>query len=559
MKKKIINVSLFVAIVLFILVNVNIHFSYYIEYQETYKNKLTETLNFLDNTLGFQNDKFEYLKRTSDAFRDIRITYIDSDNNVLYDSSDDVIGIQEHLNTEAFVDSVKTGVYNPNSYKKGLTKEVYYNSFKLADNNIIRASVEANSRFGLFLRSMPINIVIMIVIYIIASYLADITSAKVVQSVKESIDLGKKVNYKVPEFSLILSEIFEQRELSESRLKDIKQEQDTINLIIENMEEGFLMVDSNKKILLVNRSALNILNASRDVVKKNILYLTRNEFIIRTIEDALESNSNEGVVSVEDRNIKYYSNPVYMNDKVVGSILLLMDKTEQIETQKIREEFSANVSHELKTPLTSIYGFSELLNNKMVPSESDKDEMIEQIYNESKRLISLTDDIMKISKLEDDDQIMKSVVNLKDIAIEIIRSSKKAIDEKQIEVSIIGEADILANETMMWEMLMNLIENAIKYNRQNGKIVIEMHDEDKIYLKVSDTGIGIPKEKQKRIFERFYRVDESRNKKSGGTGLGLSIVKHVVKKHNGEISIESLENVGTIINITLPKIIESIG
>ncbi|SHH15079.1 two-component system, OmpR family, phosphate regulon sensor histidine kinase PhoR [Anaerosphaera aminiphila DSM 21120] len=552
MNKRIFKTTLLVGLVALILSSIFSFFLYYKTYKVSSEEDLTSLISLIDSTINFEEDKIKYLENISKFDKNTRITYIDSKNNIIFDSYGDVPGIKGHINSEEFEDSIKTGIYNPNKYRKNAFEDIYYNAFKLNDGSILRVSKETESIFKLFLKVLPANILIGLVVLLISKRFSKATTTEILRFIEADIETPRIDTDKIPEISPIMYEIKSQRDVIERQLEEIKIEQDTIKIIIENMEEGFLMISRNKTILLINKAALDFLNVKKNVINKNILYLTRDEEIVNSIEVALKGTSSEGVIDSASREIKYYSNPVYLKNEIAGSILFFIDETEQIRSQKIREEFSANVSHELKTPLTSIYGFSELLKNKMITSEKDKEEIIGNIYSESKRLLDLTEDIMKISKLEGRSEVSKTIINLRVLSEEIISVFKSSASNKNIRLSVKGEGTIVANETMMWEMLANLVENAIKYNVQDGEVTIELKQSKNIEISVLDTGIGIPVEKQKRIFERFYRVDESRNKKSGGTGLGLSIVKHIVKSHGGEIVINSKEKVGTEIKIFLP-------
>ncbi|RVU54057.1 sensor histidine kinase [Anaerosphaera multitolerans] len=554
MKKRIFDNTIVVSIIVLILSSTFSFFLYYGNHRKNAEKDLTSLISLIDSTINFEEDKIEYLKNISKSNENIRITYVSSGNEILFDSYDDILGIKRHIDSEEFEDSVKTGIYNPNRYSSGAFKDVYYNAFKLKDGSILRVSKEIESMFSLFFDMIPVNLLILLFIVISSKALSSRTSEKIVNSVKESLERNIVIEEEIPEISPVIFEIKSQRDIIERQLEEIKVERDTITIILENMEEGFLMIDTKKSILLINKAALNFLNATKSVLNKNILYLTRDEEIINSIEEALKGNSSEGIINSMDREIKFYSNPVYLKDTIAGSILFLIDETEQIRSQRIREEFSANVSHELKTPITSIYGFAELLKNDMIPAEEDRVEFLNSIYNESKRLLELTDDIMKISKLEEGSELLKSKVDLKKLSEEVLFSFTKFAEDKSVKLHLKGEASIIANENMMWEMISNLVENAIKYNRENGEVTVELNEDGKVKIKVSDTGIGIPRAKQNRIFERFYRVDESRNKKTGGTGLGLSIVKHIVKNHGGEIKFKSKEGIGTEIEIELPKV-----
>lgn len=552
MKKRIFKDIVWVSAIGIILSSVFSLMFYFKNYQKTSKEYLTGVISIIDSTINYEPDKISYLSRTSGFYENISVVCVDSHRNILFNSDEENSNIIKFIQSEKFEDSIKTGVYNPDTYRENILKDVYYNAFKLRDGDVLLVSTEMDSIIGLFVKVFPVLLLIILVVIIVGNTISWRTSDGLITLMLSDIKDDGASEINVQEISPILQELKSQRQTIVKQLEEKRIDENTIQIILENMEEGFMMTDGQRNVLMVNRAALKLLDALDSVIDKNVLYLTRNEDILNAIFEALEGNPTEGVIVLNEKYIKYYSNPVYIEDKLVGSVLFLIDQTKQIESQKIREEFSANVSHELKTPLTSIYGFAELLMNDIITAEEDKKEVIEDIYIESKRLLNLTDDIMKISRLEGQETLVKEEVNLREIADEVANSFEKIAKSKDIVINVEGEATLFANETMIWELFRNLTENALKYNSGGGSVDISLTTGESVQIIVKDMGIGIPKEKLGRIFERFYRVDESRNKKRGGTGLGLSIVKHVVKRHNGEIYIDSELGIGTTIGIVLP-------
>ena len=268
----------------------------------------------------------------------------------------------------------------------------------------------------------------------------------------------------------------------------------------------------------------------------------------------MKGQNSEQIIEIGQREFKSYINPVFEDNKVKGVVLLFIDETESIRALRLREEFSSNVSHELKTPLTSICGFSELLAKDMVDSEASKKEFYELIYNDSKRLLNLIEDIMKISGLDKRDSFTRENINLRELFEDIIKSQEIEIVKMNIKTSLTGDGAVYENKTMMWELFSNLVSNGIKYNKNNGNLDIRITDgEEKVQVEVVDSGIGISNADLDRIFERFYRVDRSRSKKIGGTGLGLSIVKHVLSSIDGKIEVSSKLGLGTKFKVSLYK------
>ena len=319
------------------------------------------------------------------------------------------------------------------------------------------------------------------------------------------------------------------------------------------MKESLIIIDENKNLLSVNNSAKELFNSKRELIGENILNLIRDDELLKLIDDALMGKSVESITNIGNREFKFYVNPVFEDKKVRGVVILLIDETEEIRALRLREEFSSNVSHELKTPLTSICGFSELLVNGMV-DEENKNEFYKLIYDDSKRLLNLIEDIMKISGLESDEAFSREEIDLRELISDILKAQRNLIEEKNISTKVTGNGKVFENKTMMWELFANIINNGLKYNKDNGKLDVKIDESEENYeVLITDTGIGIPSEDLSRIFERFYRVDKSRSRKIGGTGLGLSIVKHVLQSIDGKLEISSKLGMGTSFKIILKK------
>ena len=335
----------------------------------------------------------------------------------------------------------------------------------------------------------------------------------------------------------------------------LRHKQDEFRILTENMSEGFLVVDKNTEILSYNSSALKLLGVSEGKNETETKHtLSGNESFKSTVFSALSGEHNEQVIQLENRFYHIIANPVYEDERINGVILIIIDVTEKELREKMRSEFTSTVSHELKTPLTSIYGVSDMLMAGLVRPE-DITEFAKSIHDEAGRLISLVNDIIKLSQLDENVvPIEKTEVDLYDLCNDVLNRLHNSIDEKHISVTLSGEHAIITGVSVVLdELVHNLCDNAVKYNKENGEINVNVtHSDGHIILTVADTGIGIPQKQVDRVFERFYRVDKSHSKKIGGTGLGLSIVKHAAGFHGGTVRIESKENVGTKVTVTLP-------
>ena len=339
-------------------------------------------------------------------------------------------------------------------------------------------------------------------------------------------------------------------------MNKIKAEREKISLITENMVEGMMLLDEDMTVLSVNKSALKILGNSFDPTEHTkINHMTNDQQIIGLLEEAKESGAAKGIITEKSRFYRAFANKVYSENTLdFGIIIFFVDVTEEIQSEQIRRDFSANVSHELKTPLTTIKGFGELLENGIFTKEEDVKKYGGMIYRESERLLYLINDIIRLSQIEEQEHVLNDKIDLLKTAHDVEEILRHKADNREVTMTIEGEpVQIYGNQSYITELFLNLMDNAIKYNHEGGSLKVTVGIEDcKAVAVFSDTGIGISDEHQSRIFERFYRVDKSRSKKIGGTGLGLSIVKHIVAYHSGEISLESELEKGTTITVKLP-------
>lgn len=557
MNKRIYRSLIFIAFLTLILSTIVSLFVNYKFYEKSSIDNMSNLTNTIKEDLENTDDRIEYLERVSRINSKIRISYFDQGANPIFDSKADVKTMENHGNRKEIINANSSIEKKATRYSETLSTDSVYIAYRLSDGSYIRLASPINTIAGSFFKILPINLILAVFIFIIAMFISKNSTKKILEPLNksssdpESVDLSE-----IPEISPFVREITAQKDIIAKHLEQIKIERDTIGLILENMREGLLILDSEKNILVINKKATEFLssnlNSSMGLNDKNILYVTREEKLIDSIENSYKGKSYSDSIEVGDKIIKYYVNPVYIGDEISGSIVLLIDETKRQRLEKIREEFSANVSHELKTPLTSICGFAELLKNDMVAVDDQK-EIINSIYSESNRLLDLIDEIIRISSLESSVTVKKEDVNLREIADELAYQFRDKAEKKNVRIIVNGNEKLMANNTMMWELLSNLLDNAIKYNKEDGSVKIDMsRDNDNVILSVEDTGIGIDNKDLDRVFERFYRVDKSRSKKSGGTGLGLSIVKHIIKNHDGNLKVESELGKGTKITVYLP-------
>ncbi len=529
-------------------------FIYYSVYVDRSNKDLSNIVITMSETLKRIDYDENYLDSVAKKKRDFRITLIKDDGDVLYDSAENAKFLPSHKDRPEVIKAQKNGFAEVERFSNTLSKDLYYVSLRLDDGSILRVSREMDNLLGAFRKVFPIDILMSILIFIIATAVSRRLTKKTFEPLNNlNEDLLTIDTEMFPEISPFINKINKQNKTIKDNYREISRERDTIETILKNMKESLIIIDENKNLLSVNNSAMELFNSKRKLIGENILNLIRDDDLLKLIDDALMGSSVESITNIGDREFKFYVNPVFEDKKVRGVVILFIDETEEIRALRLREEFSSNVSHELKTPLTSICGFSELLVNGMV-DDANKEEFYKLIYDDSKRLLNLIEDIMKISGLETEETFSREEIKLKELIKDILRAQRNLIDEKNIAVSLDGDGLVFENKTMMWELFANIINNGLKYNKDGGKLDIKISEDEKHYeVLIVDTGIGIPSKDLARIFERFYRVDKSRSRKIGGTGLGLSIVKHVLQSIDGKLEISSKLGMGTSFKVILRK------
>ena len=483
-----------------------------------------------------------------------RITWIDENGTVLFDSRADVSELDNHADRDEIKTAMKEGKGMSTRYSKTLTEKTVNYAIRLSDGSILRVSTEQYTVVTILMGMLQPILFIMFVALILTLVL----SARVSKAIIEPIN---KLDLEIPEnndtyeeLTPLLRKIADQKETIGEQLADARKKQKEFNLITENMSEGFLVIDADTNLLTYNSAALNLLEITPPADRSVLLFCRAKEFR-GVISDVLSGIKAENTMVREERSYSLIANPVYEKESVIGAVVVILDITEREKRDTLRREFTANVSHELKTPLTSISGFAELMKAGDV-LENDVTDFSKSIYDEAQRLITLVNDIIKISELDGQSiPYEKETVDLYELSKEVIGRLEKEADKKNITFHLIGgRAEIIGVHKILEEMLYNLCDNAIKYNKENGTVdVLVNQTGDGVNVIVRDTGIGIPISHQDRVFERFYRVDKSHSKKVGGTGLGLAIVKHGALYHHAKLSLESTVDVGTVVTIAFSK------
>lgn len=495
-------------------------------------------------------DYFESLKMGN-----FRITWIDENGKVLYDSESDTSQMENHLEREEVKEAFTQGYGESRRYSATLMERLLYCAQLLEDGTVIRLSVTQYTILTLILgMAQPIGIIFFVAI-ILSVLLAVRLSKKIVKPLNE-LNLDEPLsNQEYDELSPLLRRIDNQQLQLKLQAEQLQRKQKELDAIVGNMKEGMILLNHNGKIISINPSAQYLLNADRYCIGKDILTISRNLELQEVLIKALEGKAEERIVTLQGGSYQVDASPVISETEVSGVAVLLLDVTEKEKAEQIRREFTANVSHELKTPLHAISGYAELLQNGLVESK-DTIPFAGKIYTEAQRMVQLVEDIISLSHLDEGGGDMKrEEVDLYALAETVVRSLESKAAGAEISLELSGETAIMNGiPQLLHSIIYNLCDNAIKYNRKGGSVTIEVKcDEASVLLSVKDTGIGIDFEHQERIFERFYRVDKSHSKEVGGTGLGLSIVKHAAKIHNAKIELHSEKDEGTIIIIKFPN------
>jgi two-component system phosphate regulon sensor histidine kinase PhoR len=502
-----------------------------------------EVRQYTDKIIDVYNSDSEIDLSKYYGIGDFRVTLIKSDGSVVSDSVDtDVNSMPNHSDRPEFEQAIKDGNGSSHRMSETLNKITYYYAEKTADGSVIRVAKTIDSIYGIFLFVIPSILIIMIGVFVVCTILAKRSTKKIIEPIKEMADNGNGSPY--DELLPLSQKIASQQRQIKRQMRRLQFEKDKISTLIENMAEGFILIDVDKKVLMSNYSASKLLGADDDgVIDKTLIAFSRNEVLNDCVDKALSGESKNGDTTVKGRALQIITNPVYSNGEKNGAICLIIDVSAKKKAEKMRREFTANVTHELKTPLTSISGYAEIIASGLVKPD-DIPNFANKIHKESGRLLSLISDIMELSQLDEkfsDEEF--APVDLAGVAAEVAEDLRSNAEKHGITITVDTKTAVInGNRNQIYELIYNLCDNAIRYNRENGSVkIITGDDNEHPFVKVADTGIGIPEKHHKRVFERFYRVDKSRSKETGGTGLGLAIVKHITERHGGEISLESSE------------------
>ena len=524
-----------------------------------FNNKLREELensaDFVTDLLEAGYDLEELLRSDAVANSATRITLIAEDGEVLFDNHADIREMENHLHREEVQEALEEGSSQTVRRSRTIGTRTLYYAVRLNSGQILRFAVTTESIVYTLYRLLTL-IGIMLVAVITAAFLLGEKMAEGIIYPLNNLDLDNPLNNEVyGEITPLLTRIHRQNLAIEQQIQQLQAQQDDFIALTNNMAEGLIVVDKTGRIVTVNISALNLFgesnNSDTNFIGKNLLVLSRDIHLNQAVEEALKGEKAEDVITVNEKSYQVFADPIFEGSAVRGALVLLIDISSKYAVEQMRKEFAGNVSHELKTPLTAISSYAELIRDGIARPE-DIPEFAAHIYAETQRMIALVDDILKLSRLDEKvDLGPTQSINLLALAGQAEQALRPLADNRQVEVKVSGRPlTVAGNEAILFEMVYNLIDNAIKYSNTGGHVDVKVLEQDgAVLLQVADQGIGIPKQHQGRVFERFYRVDKSHSKKTGGTGLGLSIVKHAALYHNAEVSLESEENKGTTVTV----------
>ncbi len=494
----------------------------------------------------------DYLSRlTADR---CRLTWIAADGSVLYDTRTDAESLENHASRAEVSQALTTGTGESTRYSSTLMEKTMYYAQRLDDGTVLRISISRATVGMIAVGMIQPLLIVLIVALILSGLLARRLSRRIVDPLN-SLDLEHPLdNDAYEELSPLLKRIHRQHVEIQTQLRELREKTDEFTQITGSMREGLILLDEHGSILSINAAAQTLFGADAQCVGRDFLTIERSHEISAAIQAAVTDGHSEVRAERAGRVYQFDISRITSDGKLLGTVILAFDITEQEFAERNRREFTANVSHELKTPLQGIIGSAELIENGMVKPD-DLPRFVGHIHAEAARLVTLIDDIIRLSQLDEGGELPTEPVDLLAVSQEAAENLHDAAAARDVTVSVTGQPSVIPGvRRLLYEVVYNLCDNAIKYNRGGGRVDITVaHDADGSSVTVADTGIGIAPEHQSRVFERFYRVDKSHSKASGGTGLGLSIVKHAVQYHHGRIELESTPGMGTTIRVVFPN------
>lgn len=521
------------------------------DYFNETKKELAQEARYI--SMGLESGGNDFLNKiAAENGSNVRITLIDKDGIVLFDNQAEAKTLENHAMRQEIMEAVAVGAGEAERFSDTLDKTTYYYAVRLDDGKILRLARTIDSIYKSVLQMLPIMGGIVIVVAFLASIVARRVTFNLIKPL-DQVNLDEPLdNETYDELAPFLTRIAKQKRQLSKNLKKLRGKQEELTIITNNMNEGLVLLNGQQNVLFINESAAKIFGFSaKEVIGRNILTVDRAQEVQDLLQKVSQAGKGEGLYEKDGHFYQLSGSSVNGS----GSVILIYDVTEKMTAEKLRREFSANVSHELKTPLQSILGYAEIMKNGLVKDE-DKQRFLERIHAEAGNMIELIQNIMELSRLDENKTLDEfEDVDLLKLAQSVTLRLKHKAQTKGVTLNVNGSsACVCGVQSILSEVLYNLVDNSIKYNKDNGKIDVKVQDgSEEVTVSVSDTGIGIGAADRERVFERFYRADKSHSKEIGGTGLGLSIVKHGVLFHKGRVELESEPGVGTTITFVLPK------
>lgn len=521
------------------------------DYFNETKKELAQEARYI--SMGLESGGNDFLNKiAAENGSNVRITLIDKDGIVLFDNQAEAKTLENHAMRQEIMEAVAVGAGEAERFSDTLDKTTYYYAVRLEDGKILRLARTIDSIYKSVLQMLPIMGGIVIVVAFLASIVARRVTFNLIKPL-DQVNLDEPLdNETYDELAPFLTRIAKQKRQLSKNLKKLRGKQEELTIITNNMNEGLVLLNGQQNVLFINESAAKIFGFSaKEVIGRNILTVDRAQEVQDLLQKVSQAGKGEGLYEKDGHFYQLSGSSVNGS----GSVILIYDVTEKMTAEKLRREFSANVSHELKTPLQSILGYAEIMKNGLVKDE-DKQRFLERIHAEAGNMIELIQNIMELSRLDENKTLDEfEDVDLLKLAQSVTLRLKHKAQTKGVTLNVSGSSVCVCGvQSILSEVLYNLVDNSIKYNKDNGKVDVKVQDgSEEVTVSVSDTGIGIGAADRERVFERFYRADKSHSKEIGGTGLGLSIVKHGVLFHKGRVELESEPGVGTTITFVLHK------
>ncbi len=513
------------------------------------RQELTAELNLAAPSV--ERDGLDYLESLEDTAS--RVTWVAADGRVLFDSDASADEMDNHADRSEIAEALETGSGESERYSATMTEKTLYMARRLADGSVLRVSSAFYTILTVALGSMQAFFAILLAAIAVSVLLARRLSRRIITPLN-TLDLQHPLdNDAYEELSPLLKRIDQQNRRIEAQVAELKRRQDEFSAVTRSMNEGLVLLNAENHVLSLNPAAMRLFNAGEDCVGRDFVTVSRDVPVTNAVRDALSTGRGAAQLERGERIYQIECSRIESDGAILGVALVAFDTTERAQAEQMKREFTANVSHELKTPLQSIMGSAELLENGLVKSE-DQPRFIERIRSEAARLMALIEDIIRLSELDEGAAVPMEAVDLLSVAKDAADTLQESANKKNVTLALEGEsAPIQGAPRLIYEIAYNLCDNAIRYNREGGHVSVRVQPENGYaLLEVADDGIGIPEEHQRRVFERFYRVDKSHSRASGGTGLGLSIVKHAAALHHAEIELKSEVGKGTTISVRFP-------